>query len=78
MNPWIAVFPSLHSLLKVDKLYESIPLFYNYWSAKALDESDTLTKDDISYIIEAQFMGNVRGKRYQFQQLSNLETLLMP
>lgn len=65
-------------LLKVDKLYESIPLFYNYWSAKALNEDETLTREDISYIIEAQLMGNVRGKRYQFQQLNTLETLLMP
>lgn len=37
-----------------------------------------IKKEDIEYIVEAQLMSNVRGHRYQFQQLDDLEKLLAP
>lgn len=59
-------------------LYERIIQFYIFWGAKMITEDNTLTDEDIQYIIEAQLMGNVRGNRYQFQQLINIEKLLLP
>lgn len=65
-------------LKEIDKLYMDIIPFYFCWAAKTSVENEDLTDSDIRYIVEAQFMGNVRGKRYQFQQLTNIEKLLLP
>lgn len=65
-------------LEEIDKLYMDIIPFYFCWAAKAFVENKGLTDSDIQYIVEAQLMGNVRGKRYQFQQLTNIEKLLSP
>lgn len=68
----------LKVLDEIDALYMNVQMFYIFWGAKALVEDDKLTDSDIQYIVEAQLMGNVRGKRYQFQQLTNIEKLLSP
>ena len=47
------------------------------WAAQAQEQGE-LKKEDIDYIVEAQLMSNVRGHRYQFQQLDDLEKLLAP
>lgn len=65
-------------LAEIDELYMNIQLFYLFWAAKTSVEDNTLTESDVQYIIEAQLMGNVRGKRYQFQQLINTRKLLLP
>lgn len=65
-------------LEKVDELYMVSQIFYIFWGAKASIEDGSLKEKDIEYIIEAQLMGSVRGKRYQFLQLINLESLLIP
>lgn len=56
-------------------LYKTIQWFYWYWGAYAQHE---LGVDDeiVKYIIEAQMLWNVRGKRYQFQQVEDLQVLL--
>lgn len=65
-------------LEEVDELYMKTQLFYIFWAAKAMLEDEDLNENDIQYIMEAQLMGNVRGKRYQFQQLTNIKNLLLP
>ena len=65
-------------LEEVDELYMKAQIFYIYWAAKTTIDDKDLNEKDIQYIMEAQLMGNVRGKRYQFQQLTNLKTLLLP
>lgn len=65
-------------LEEVDELYMKTQLFYIFWAAKAMVEDEDLNEKDIQYIMEAQLMGNVRGKRYQFQQLTNINNLLSP
>ena len=61
----------------IDKLYTKCQHFYIVWAAKA-QENDGYRREDIEYIIEAQLMSNVRGKRYQCQQLDDLEKLILP
>ena len=63
---------------QIDELYTKIQAFYTYWGAKELQKNDLLSKEDINYIVEWQLMSNVRGKRYQFQQLNNIEALMKP
>ncbi len=65
-------------LAEIDSLYMDVQMFYMIWAAKASLEDNALSDNDIEYIVEAQLMGNVRGKRYQFQQLNNIEKLLLP
>ena len=65
-------------LEKVDELYIKTQIFYIFWAAKTMIDDADLDEKDIQYIMEAQLMGNVRGKRYQFQQLTNMESLLLP
>lgn len=65
-------------LEEVDELYMKTQIFYIFWAAKTTIDDKDLNEKDIQYIMEAQLMGNVRGKRYQFQQLTNLKTLLLP
>ena len=65
-------------LEEVDELYMKTQIFYIFWAAKTMIDDKDLSEKDIQYIMEAQLMGNVRGKRYQFQQLTNLKTLLLP
>lgn len=61
----------------IDKLYTKCQYFYIVWAAKA-QENDGYRREDIEYIIEAQLMSNVRGNRYQCQQLDDLEKLILP
>ena len=65
-------------LEKVDELYLKTQIFYIFWAAKTMIDDEELDEKDIQYIMEAQLMGNVRGKRYQFQQLTNVKNLLLP
>ena len=65
-------------LEEVDELYMKTQIFYIFWAAKTTIDDKDLNEKDIQYIMEAQLMGNMRGKRYQFQQLTNLKTLLLP
>lgn len=65
-------------LEEVDELYMKTQIFYIFWAAKTTVDDEDLNEKDIQYIMEAQLMGNVRGKRYQFQQLTNLKSLLLP
>ena len=65
-------------LNEIDQLYINTQMFYIFWAARASVADNTLSESDIQYIMEAQLMGNVRGKRYQFQQLINIEKLLRP
>lgn len=65
-------------LEKVDELYLKTQIFYIFWAAKTIIDDESLDEKDVQYIMEAQLMGNVRGKRYQFQQLSNMKSLLLP
>lgn len=62
----------------IENLLYTTSLFYGVWSAKATLESEYLSKDDIEYILESQLFGNVRGKRYQFQQTKGIIELLKP
>ena len=52
-------------------------VFIFIWAAKAQEVGD-LKRKEIEYIVEAQLMSYVRGHRYQFQQLNDLEKLLLP
>lgn len=65
-------------LKEVDELYMKTQFFYIFWAAKTMVDDGDLNEKDIQYIMEAQLMGNVRGKRYQFQQLTNMKSLLLP
>ena len=65
-------------LEKVDELYLKTQIFYIFWAAKTIIDDESLDEKDVQYIMEAQLMGNVRGKRYQFQQLTNMKSLLLP
>lgn len=65
-------------LEEVDELYMKTQIFYIFWAAKAMVGDEDLNEKDVQYIMEAQLMGNVRGKRYQFQQLTNIKSLLLP
>lgn len=61
----------------IDNLYTKCQYFYIIWAAKA-KENKNYRMEDIEYIIEAQLMSNVRGHRYQCQQLDDLEKLVLP
>ena len=65
-------------LEKINELYGLITVFYLYWASKMRVENDEFDDEELIYIVESQFMGNVRGKRYQFQQLNIIEKLLFP
>lgn len=62
----------------VSSLYSNVVEFYFYWGAKAIVDNNDLTSKDIDYIVESQLMSNVRGNRYQFQQLTCISELLAP
>ena len=61
----------------IDELYTKCQYFYLIWAAKEF-ERGVFSDKEIEYIVEAQLFSNVRGNRYQFQQLNDLETLILP
>lgn len=61
----------------IENLYMKCQFFYLIWAAKA-QEIGELKREEIEYIVESQLMSNVRGHRYQFQQLNDLEKLILP
>lgn len=61
----------------IENLFMKCQFFNLIWAAQAQEQGE-LKKEDIEYIVEAQLMSNVRGHRYQFQQLDDLEKLLAP
>ena len=61
----------------IENLYKKSLVFIFIWAAKAQEVGD-LKRKEIEYIVEAQLMSYVRGHRYQFQQLNDLEKLLLP
>lgn len=64
-------------LSDIDELYTKCQYFYLIWAAREF-ERGVFSDKEIEYIIEAQLFSNVRGNRYQFQQLNDLETLILP
>ena len=62
---------------QIEELYNRIQRFYVYWAAKKQEEG-SCNEDEIEYIVESQLMSNVRGNRYQFLQIRDLEKLLLP
>lgn len=65
-----------HKILSnVEKLYDLLPEFYYAWTAHA-EKDLKLEIKLIEYIIESQMSFLVRGSRYQYYQLTDLETLL--
>ena len=65
-------------LSDVENINLQTSIFYASWAAKESLESGTLSDNDIDYIFESQLFGNVRGKRYQFQQTTGIVELLRP
>lgn len=61
----------------IEDLYNKCLWFYFIWASEAQEKGE-LQIEDIEYILESQLMSNVRGHRYQFQQLDDLEKLLLP
>ena len=61
----------------IETLYMRCQFFYLIWAAKA-EETNEFERKEIEYIVESQLMNNVRGHRYQFQQLDDLERLISP
>ena len=61
----------------IDALYTKCQFFYLIWAAREF-EKGVFSDKEIKYIVEAQLFSNVRGKRYQFQQLNDLEMLVLP
>lgn len=61
----------------IENLFMKCQFFNLIWAAHAQEQGE-LKKEDIDYIVESQLMSNVRGHRYQFQQLDDLEKLLGP
>lgn len=61
----------------VENLFMKCQIFTLIWAAQAQEQGE-LKREDIEYIVESQLMSNVRGHRYQFQQLDDLEKLLEP
>lgn len=61
----------------IDELYTKCQYFYLIWAAREF-ERGVFSDKEIEYIVEAQLFSNVRGNRYQFQQLNDLETLILP
>lgn len=61
----------------IDNLYTKCQYFYIVWAAKA-QENKNYGREDIEYIVEAQLTSNVRGNRYQCQQLDDFEKLVLP
>lgn len=61
----------------IDELYTKCQYFYLIWATKEF-ERGVFSDKEIEYIVEAQLFSNVRGNRYQFQQLNDLETLILP
>lgn len=64
-------------LSDIDELYTKCQYFYLIWAAREF-ERGVFSDKEIEYIVEAQLFSNVRGNRYQFQQLNDLETLILP
>lgn len=61
----------------IETLFMKCQFFYLIWAAHAQEHGE-FREEDINYIVESQLMSNVRGNRYQFQQLDDLEKLLKP
>lgn len=61
----------------IEDLFTKCQFFYLFWAAQAQEQSN-LTRNDIEYIVESHLINCVRGKRYQFQQLDDLEKLILP
>ncbi len=61
----------------IEELYTKCQYFYLIWAAREF-ERGILSDKEIEYIVEAQLFSNVRGNRYQFQQLNDIETLILP
>lgn len=64
-------------LSNIDELYTKCQYFYFIWAAREF-EKGVFSNEEIEYIIEAQLFSNVRGNRYQFQQLNDIEVLILP
>lgn len=62
---------------EIDELYAKCQLFYLVWASREFEKGEFSDKE-IEYIIESQLYSNVRGKRYQFQQINDLESLILP
>ena len=60
----------------IEALFTQMYQYYVAWAAKESITSDILSTDDITYILESQMAGNVRGNRYQFQQTNGIVHLL--
>ena len=61
----------------IDELDAKCQYFYLIWAAREF-ERGVFSDKEIEYIVEAQLFSNVRGNRYQFQQLNDLESLILP
>lgn len=61
----------------IQMLYNKCRSYYFVWASKAQVEG-TYSMEDIDYIMESQLLSAVRGNRYQFQQLKDLEVLISP
>ncbi len=61
----------------IDELYTKCQYFYLIWAAREF-ERGVFSDKEIEYVVEAQLFSNVRGNRYQFQQLNDLGTLILP
>ena len=64
-------------LSDIEELYTKCQYFYFIWAAREF-ERGVFSDKEIEYIVEAQLFSNVRGNRYQFQQLNDLATLILP
>ena len=62
----------------ISELHSKTMTYFCSWTAKEKSEFDDLSDADVEYIVESQIYGNVRGKRYQFQQTTGILELLKP
>lgn len=68
----------IHETLSlVEDLYKKSINFVNYLAAKLYVDGQ-YSDEEIDYIVESYQMSFVRGNRYRFQQLKNIEVLLQP
>lgn len=61
----------------VEDLYKKSIIFVDYLAAKLYVDGQ-YSAEEIDYIVESYRMRFVRGNRYRFQQLKNIEVLLQP
>ncbi len=65
------------TLAQIEKIYVKTQSFIYYWAARALVEHE-YSYDEIDYITDSYLMRYVRGKRYQFQQIKIIKSLIAP